>query len=408
MWDVRNITEAEDDLFRARISLAFGRDLDSDESARERYLAIFERERSFAAFDGDDIVGTVTAFSLGVTVPGGAEVPMGGTTVIGVKPTHRRRGVLRALMDRHLAEIAERGEPLAGLWSSEGTIYGRFGYGPATFRHVMEATTTALRFNPVSGPEATIRLLDPDKAGPVIQDIYERARGTITGALTRSEAWWQHRVLADLESWRAGKSKLRYAVAEVAGAPMGYALYRQKASWDDFIATGELQVEELITVDPAARRELWRFLVGIDLFPNLDYWAMPLDDPLPHLVTDQRQVRRTAADALWIRIMDIPAAMQARTYESDGVVTFQVLASGRDGPGQAFRLEVTDGVGDCQPTTGETEIELPADVLGHLYLGGGDATAMAAAGRVDGDTEAVARLDKMLRTTRAPWCPEVF
>jgi predicted acetyltransferase len=152
MWDVRNITEAEDDLFRARISLAFGRDLDSDESARERYLAIFERERSFAAFDGDDIVGTVTAFSLGVTVPGGAEVPMGGTTVIGVKPTHRRRGVLRALMDRHLAEIAERGEPLAGLWSSEGTIYGRFGYGPATFRHVMEATTTALRFNPVSGP----------------------------------------------------------------------------------------------------------------------------------------------------------------------------------------------------------------------------------------------------------------
>lgn len=406
MWDVRNITEADEELFRARSSQAFGRDADSDEAALERFHAIFDRERTFAAFDGDDIVGTVTAFSLGLTVPGGSVVPMGGTTVVSVKSTHRRRGVLRAMMDRHLSEIAERGEPLAGLWASEGSIYSRFGYGPATYRHVMEAGAESLTFIGAPDPGTTIRIVDPGKAGPVIRDVYERARVATSGALTRSDAWWDHRILADVESWRGGKSAQRYLVAEREGTPTGYAIYRQKSKWDDFIATGEVSVEEVISVDPSAHREIWRFLANVDLFPNLAYWNLPVQDPLPQMVTDQRRVRRSVSDGLWVRIMEVPSALEARTYQSDGAVTFRVSDPGRSPEG--FRLEVVAGIGNCEPFTGDVDLTLTSDVLGHVYLGGGSAGAMAGAGRIEGDPTAVGTLDRLFRTAQAPWCPEVF
>lgn len=408
MWDIRNITEADDELFRARTSQAFGRDADMGEAALERFRAIFDRDRTFAAFDGDDIVGTVTAFSLGLTVPGGVVVPMGGTTVVSVKSTHRRRGILRALMGRHLAEIDDRGEPLAGLWSSEGSIYSRFGYGPATYRHVMEASAPSLSFVVGPDPGTTIRMVDPDKAGPVIREVYERARLATAGALTRSEAWWNNRILADVESQRGGKSAQRYVVAEREGTPTGYAIYRQNSKWDDFVATGDISVEEVISIDPAAHREIWRFLAKIDLFPNVAYWNLPVDDPLPQMVSDQRRVRRSVSDSLWVRLMDVPSALEARTYESDAVVTFGVSDPSRPVPAQGFRLEVVAGVGHCVPLSGDPELTMPADVLGHLYLGGGSATAMAGAGRIDGDPAAVGDFHRLFRTSQAPWCPEVF
>jgi len=406
MWEIRNITADDADLFRSRLSRGFGGDLDKDDDARERFDAIFDYDRTFGVFDGDDIVGTGAAFSLGVTVPGGAVVPMGGTTVISVQPTHRRRGILRDLMSRHLDEVAERHEPLAGLWASESSIYGRFGYGPATFRHKSELDASKVVFRR-DDAKGDVRLLEAEEAVSVVPRLYGAAVSQRAGMLTRSDAWWKYRVLADVESWRGGKSALRHAVYEVGNEAAGYALYRQKSKWEDFVSDGEVDVVEIITSDADAHQGLWSFLSNIDLFPRVSWWNAPVDDPLSLMITDSRRVRRTVSDALWIRLMDVPTALEARNYEHDGVITIEVGDELEDAS-TVYRLEVSDGSAGCEVIDGSPDVALSLDVLGHLYLGGGDAVSMAAAGRIGGDPGAVAELHRIFRTASAPWCPEVF
>ncbi|HUF14903.1 MAG TPA: GNAT family N-acetyltransferase [Acidimicrobiia bacterium] len=407
MWEIRTITDDDVDLFRSRLSRGFGGDIDSDDSAAERFRSIFEYDRTLAVFEAGDIVGTGAAFSLGVTAPGGVEVPMAGTTVISVQPTHRRRGVLRELMDRHLEDVTDRGEPLAGLWASESSIYGRFGYGPSTFRYSTEIDTPTVK---MSDPPAkrSVRLIDSEDAESMIRSVYEAVRPTRPGMLTRSDPWWTHRLMADPESWRGGKSAHRYLVFEEDGSPTGYATYRQKEKWEDFVAGGEIRVTEVIAADPNAHKGIWAFLTNIDLFNKLEWWNLPLDDALPNIITDQRRVRRRLVDALWVRVMDVTAALEARGYEHDGTVTIEVIDPTRFRAAGTYRLEVVDGVAACDRTSASAELRLGADVLGHLYLGGGNAIAMADAGRIEGDPAAVARLHRIFRTDRAPWCPEVF
>jgi predicted acetyltransferase len=409
MWDVRPITTSDVELFRSRISRGFGHDGDSDDASRKRFDALFELDRTFAAFDGDDIVGTCAGYSLGVTVPGGAEVPMAGTTIITVQPTHRRQGVLRALMDRHLADIEAHEEPLAGLWASETSIYGRFGYAPATYRHRALIDAKSIEPRAPVGRKPVVRFLDPSEAGPVIRSLYTKARPGRPGMLTRSEAWWTHRHLADPESWRGKKSRLRFVLAEEAGSPLGYATYRQKDSWDDFTSTGEVHVSEIVATTAEARHALWGFLTNIDLFPTVEWWNMPLDDPLTATVTDSRRIRRTLVDALWVRVMDVKTALEGRTYEDNGEIVFAVSDESRPDNSGTYRLAVDHGSAQCErDPSEEADLTFDIDVLGHLYLGGGNGLTMAEAGRIQGSAEAVQRLHRLFRTTVAPWCPEVF
>ena len=407
MFEIRTITEDDATVFRSRVSRGFGGDAESDQAAEERFKAIFELDRTLAAFDGGEMIGTGAGFSLGLTVPGGGELAMGGTTVITVQPTHRRRGVLRSLMDGHLDDVAERGEPLAGLWASESSIYGRFGYGPSTYRQVakLDARGVEMREKP---PAGSVRLLESEDADPVLRSVYESVRSNRAGMLTRSDAWWTHRLLADPESWRQGKSKLRFVVFEEAGVATGYAIYRQKSTWEDFIADGEVDVSEVITTTPDAHSALWGFLTNIDLFPQVEWWNMPVDDPLPWKIGDPRRIKRKMVDALWVRVMDVPAALSGRTYDDDGVVTFELNDPTRPETSGTYRLEVVDGLGECQRAEATADVSFQADILGSLYLGAGDAPAMSAAGRIDGDPGAVRTLHRILRTDRPPWCPEVF
>jgi len=407
MADIRTITDADAELFRRRVALGFGNDAESDAASKRRFEAIFEYDRTFAAFDGDDIIGTAAGFSLGLTVPGGAEVPMAGTTVITVQPTHRRRGVFRALMESHLDDVAARGEPLAGLWASESSIYGRFGYGPATYRHSVAMETGSIEFR-AEQAEGSVRLLGAPEAEPVIRDLHEKVRTTRSGFLSRSDAWWVHRVIADPESWRGGKSSNRYVVFEEDGSATGYASYRQKAKWDDFAAGGEIEVSEVIATTAASHSGLWSFLTNIDLYTELEYWNLPVDDPLPFEVTAPRRVRTKMVDGLWVRLMDIPVALEARGYESDGGITFSVDDASRPQNTGTYRLDVADGRGHCERVSSTAQATFDVDVIGHLYLGGGNALAMAQAGRVEGDPGAVVSLHRLFHTDQAPWCPEVF
>lgn len=407
MFEVRTITPDDVELYRRRVSRGFGGDAETDTAAAERFEAIFEYDRTLAAFDGDDIIGTGAGFSLGLTVPGGAEVPMAGTTVITVQPTHRRRGVLRSLMERHFDDVVERGEPLAGLWASESSIYGRFGYGQATYRHVASMSAPEVNFGRGS-VKGSVRLLEADEAEPIIRSVYEEVRPDRAGMLTRSDAWWTHRLMADPEAWREGKSARRYLVHDEDGSVTGYAVYRQKSKWEDFLADGTVDVIEVFATTSTAHSGIWSFLTSVDLFPNVEWWNMPLDDPLPFKITDPRRVRRKLADALWVRVMDIPTALSARSYEYDGHLVFAVEDASRPENTGTYRLEVSDGDGHCERVSGAGEIVFDIDVLGHLYLGGGNALGMADAGRIEGDPGAVTSLHRIMRTDRPPWCNEVF
>lgn len=406
MWEIRVVTDDEIDLFRKRLARGFGHDADISEGAASRFLSVFESDRMFGVFDEDDIVGTGGAFSLGLTVPGGETVPMGGTTMVTVQPTHRRRGILRELMSQHLDEVAGRGEPIAGLWASESTIYSRFGYGPASFRHNMEIEADSL--GGVRSSDAKVRLIDADEAASTLPDVYESVRSGRPGMFTRSADWWTARVLADSEDRRGGKSAQRHLVHETDGSIDGYAIYRQKSVWENFVANGEVDLIEVITNRPEARRGIWAFLTNIDLFPKVNWWNAPVDDPLPMQVDDSRRVSRALSDALWIRVMDVPAALEAREYEHDGELTLGIHDGNRAATDGRFRLEVVDGKGLCQPTEDKPDVEFDISVLGHLYLGGGNAVRMAAAARIDGDQAAISTLHRLFRTDEAPWCPEIF
>ena len=407
MWDVRAISENESDLFRARLSRGFGGDPDADEESRDRFLQLFEIDRTVAAFDDGDLIGTGGAFSFELTVPGGHTAEMAGTTIITVQPTHRRRGVLTAMMDYHLNEASSRGEPLAGLWSSETSIYGRFGYGPATFRHEMEMSTPAVALRSSDAP-GKVRLIEAEEAEPVMREVYGGVRKRTPGMLSRSDVWWRLRRMRDDESVRRGMSARRYAVYEEGGRALGYVTYRQKQEWDDF-PEGEIHVIELMTATSEAHMGLWQFLTNIDLFPKLEWWNAPIDDPLPFHVTDPRRVQRKLTDALWIRLLNIQEALESRSYEGDGALVIGVDDPFRPDNTGIYSLSVQDGEAKCEVVDGvEPEVECGVDVLGHLFLGGGDAYGMAHAGRIRGDDGVVSRLHQIFRTDRAPWCPEVF
>lgn len=407
MWHVRSITREELPRFRERLARGFGADVsDTSEEALQRAAEVFDLERTVAAFDGDDIVGTGGAFSFEMTVPGGT-VPMGGTTIITVQPTHRRRGVLRAMMEYHLDEVAGRGEPVAGLWASESSIYGRFGYGMATQRCDMELDSRHIVFRD-DDPPGRVRLADPEEAEPMMRRIYDTVRLGKPGMLSRSDAHWKHRVMRDVPDDRQGRSARRYAVYEEDGEPLGYATYRQKENWESGFPEGEIAIIELLAVTPAAHSGLWRFLTSIDLYTQVQWWNSPIDEPLPLRVADRRRVRRSVWDAMWIRILDVPAALTARTYEEDGDVTFSVSDVFRPGTAGSYRLEVEGGKATCERFDGDGDVEFDIDVLGALYLGNGGSPAYVTAGRMRGSDEDVLRLDRLFRTSIAPWCEQVF
>jgi predicted acetyltransferase len=399
---VRAIEASEIQLFRQKMSRAFGGDSRPEEV--ERFEKGIDRSRTRAAFDGDELVGTSAAFTFDVTVPGGA-LPMGGTTMVTVQATHRRRGVLRAMMQSHLDEVAARGEPLAGLWASEASIYGRFGYGHAADGQEIriDARHVAFAHDP---PAGAVRLIEADAAPNELPPIYERVRSTRPGMLTRDDARWKYGILFDPEHRREGRSAMRFAVYDGASGPEGYAIYRQKQDWKDF-PEGEVDVVDVMPATADAHAALWRYLCRVDLFPNVRYWNLPVDDELPWRITEPRRVTRKIWDSLWIRLMDVRRALEGRTYAAPGALVLGIRDPFRDQTGR-YALDAGPDGAACRRVDDPPDLEMDVDVLGALYLGGHRPTMFARAGLIRGDTDALATADRVFPWGPAPWCPDVF
>lgn len=399
--EVRALRDGDDILaYRDCMMTTFGADVADDPDGVERMRALIEPGRAWAAFDGGQVVATAASFAHQLALPG-AVVPMAGLTMVTVRPTHRRRGLLRQLMAQHLADARARGEAISGLWASEASIYGRFGYGIAAEGHeVTVARGATLTPAPIA---ATTRLVDEATARAALPAIYARAMARRPGMIARTDAWWHYRCFRDRADLRDGASARRHLLAERAGAPVGYATFRQKLGYDGAgLPDGQLRIEVLLADDLDATRALWQVLLATDLFPRVSWWNAPVDDPLGTLLRDPRHVQRRQQETLWLRIDDVAATLAARGYAGDGVLGLQV----DDDP--PLVLEVAGGRATCAPTTTAPALRLDRPALAALLLGGTRAHTLAAHGRLRGEAAAVARADHLFGTPAAPWCAEVF
>ncbi len=366
-----------------------------------------EFDRTLAFVDGTEIVATAGIFSYRMTVPGGS-LACGGVTRVGVLGTHRRRGLLTAMMRRQLDDMHERGEPLAALYASEAPIYGRFGYGLATYQAELEidrSRATFVKPPPIGG---RLRMLEVPAAVDAFTTVWEQAQRDQPGMLSLDRRWWQMQ-LADLESSGRDRSPKYRVLYEADGMPRGFVVYRIKMGWDATGPIGTVQIEFLIATTRESYAALWRYVLDVDLVVKVSAPMRPVDEPLRFLLADSRQPKLTAEDGIWLRLVDVASALEGRRYAVEGSLTIEVRD--RVCAWNAGRFQLTAGAtgAECRPTRADPDLALDAADLAAVYLGGNRFRTLASAGRVEEHRPgALGRADAMFMTDRVPWCPSHF
>jgi predicted acetyltransferase len=382
---------------------AFGEEYSDAEFEQER--PNLDPERIIAAFDGDEPVGCAGALTQRLTIPGG-EVGAAGVTLVGVTPSHRRQGILRSLILEQFADLRARGEPVAILWASEGSIYQRFGYGPGTVAgrfDIERSHAGLLRAAPRAG---RIRLVDADEALRTFPAIHDAVRPTTPGMIDRSGTWWAHLGVTDLPAWRDGGGPKTFALHETDGTPDGYAIYRIKADWEPRGARNRLLVIEVMAPDPGVQRALWTWLLDLDLVGTISASRQPVPHPLQLMLEQPRRLGLMLGDGLWLRLVDVGAALAARSYATTDPLVLEVTDAILPSNAGRWRL---DGPGAVGPTDAEPDLRLDVADLAAAYLGAFRFADLARAGRV---TElrpgALERADRAFATTVPAWCPTMF
>ncbi|MEV4050618.1 GNAT family N-acetyltransferase [Amycolatopsis sp. NPDC049688] len=360
--------------------------------------------RKFGAFESGTPIGIVSSFDTEMAVPGGRLVPVAAVEGVGVRADRTRRGVLSAMMAAQLADFAARGVPLAVLHASEPTIYGRFGYGSAALGKTVRVTRPAARFRERVPAGGDVRMLTPAEAVKEIPALYRRIGLHRAGMIGRPERWWP--ISHDRHVGPDGDHLV--AVHSGPDGDDGFVVYATigRRSFESPDHGAVLDVHDLHGADPAARAALWRFLLSVDLVSAVHARHRPVDEPLAVMLTDHRHAGTLAVeDDLWLRPVDVAAALAARTYRAAGPVVVGVTDAVL--PANTGSYEV--GPDGARRTDAAADLALDVDALGMLYLGQWSATALAEAGRLEvRDAGAVARADELFTTVTAPWCGTHF
>lgn len=405
--EIRAITPDQFEEWAGAFALTFGFDPHADDL--EVWDDRTEFDRTMGVFDGDDIVGTGSAISYRLTVPGGEKVGAAGVTAVAVAPSHRRRGLLTRMMRHQLNDIRDRGEPAAVLWASESQIYGRFGYGMAIEGADLTISRGRARLrSDLSTPDGAVRIVtDVDEAEAAIPRIYERATAAIPGTLDRNPADWAD-YFHDPERRRRGASAVRFAVCERDGDSVGYARYRQKLAWSDMQPDATLRVGEVAAIDGAAYTTLWSFLLGVDLVTTIEVSAARIHEPIVELLQEPRRVRRSLGDTIWLRLVDVPAALSARRYATDGELVIEVADEFLPGAGGTFHLEGGPDGAWCESTGAEPDLRMGTADLAGAYLGHSRLADLHWLGRVHGDRAAAMLAHHMFGWGTPPHCSVRF
>jgi len=373
----------------------------------EYFLPDVDLERTWGAFKSDRVVGTLRSFSTAFTVPGPAEVQVAALTNVTVAPTHRRQGLLTEMITADLRASAARHEAIGILIASEYPIYGRFGYGPAIEGASYSVDLKSVRFlRPEGGTVELVDLAGLRKEAPT---LYDRFRSGQPGSIERDDRWWD-RVLHQVEVPGAKPPEGYQAIyRSPSGEAEGYVRYHASEEWDAMRPKGLLTVDELVALTPDAYQRLWRYCTDVDLVTKLEAGNRSVVELLPWLLADGRAVRQTARfDFVWVRVLDVGAALSARRYSAEGRLVINVvdpldLATGR------FALEGGPDGATCARTEEAADLSLGVAALGSAYMGAVSVRTLAAAGAVeDHRPGALARADAMFGSVPAPWCNTWF
>ena len=359
-------------------------------------LSTVDPTRFYGGFDGDEPVATAGSFAFSMTVPGGP-IPVAGVTWVSVLPTYRRRGLLDAMMTRQLADLHDEGTAVAALWATEAAIYGRYGYGVASWRLGLSVRRGAPFRTPVE--PGGLRLVDPGSAE--VRAVYDSAAARTAGFPARDDSWWGFR-LHDPDHRREGGSPLQCVLADGA-----YALYSTASRWQDGLPAGEVRVREVVaaTRDGAAR--VWRHLLDLDLTETVQVFAAPPDGPLLiDLLAEPRLARPSLTDGLHVRLLDVPAALSARRYAADVDVVLDVVDDRCPWNAGRWRLVGGRDGASCEAAGGAADLRLGVADLGAAYLGGTPLRSRSAIELTPGSLPRATTAFGPLEG--APWCPQVF
>ena len=407
-YPIRPIVPEELARFFKANAIGFNHDPRPEESLANT-LKYADLKRSISVWDGEDVIGTAGTWTFEMTTPGGS-VPCGGLTWVSVLPGYRRKGILTAMMRNQLDSVRDRGEALAALWASESVIYGRFGYGQAA--EGVEALTidrerTELRHAPAFS--GRVRYVERAEALEKWPAIWEAVRLRTPGMHNRSAAWWEFRVLREPPFPAPPGYSLQMNIQyEEDGKALGYARYRVKEDWLNGSAASTLTVTEFMASTDAAYSALWQHIFGVDLIATICADWRPVDEPLQYMLSDPRRLQHRATDSLWVRMVDIPRALESRRYASEGQLVFEVGDDFCPWNAGRYLLEGGPQGAKCTTTTRDADVSLTSTELGALYLGGTRAYPLARAGRIHGSAESVAKLDSMFAWNPLPWAPEIW
>jgi predicted acetyltransferase len=373
-----------------------------NDSQWEKSKPTYAPERYFGAVSDAGVIGSTYIYDSSVVVPGGNVVPMAAVSRVGVRADQTRRGVLTELMRFHLADCKARGQILGGLHASETTIYGRFGYGIST--HSRQLRLRGAKARPQLKPYGQIRPLGPQETIDQIPGLYERFGLQRPGSMSRGRDWWATQVD------RIMKGDQPYQVYAHSGpdGDDGYVIYEvstdEPASPDDH--GGKFLLWDLYGATQEVRNDLWRFMLGIDLVSEIYCPSRPVDENVQLLLADPRKCQTPGVDDdLWVRLVDVPAALAARTYGDAEPVVISVNDKFLPENSGSY-LVSRDGV---SRTSEPAAFTVDVDVLAMMYLGTWKPSDLAAAGRLDvADAEALPRADKLFASDKTAWCGTGF
>ena len=312
-------------------------------------------------------------------------------------------GDVTALMREQLADCRGRGEAVAYLWASESTIYPRFGYGLAALTGDMRLARERTAFAQPFEARGTFRLVDVEEAVRNFPPLYEQLFAQRPGMFTRSKAWWEGRRLVP-SPW-GPKTAKRLVLLELDGAPAGYAIYTVEQEWEHGSSSGTVTVIEAVAPTPEATRELWRWLLDFDWTSEFVATHLPLDHPLFLLLAEPRRMRFEVGDGIWLRLIDVEAALAGRSYAADTQVVIELTDSFLPENAGRWRL----GARGAERTNSAAELALDVTGLGSVYLGGFSFADLVRGSRAaELVSGAVERADALFRTPVLPWCAEIF
>lgn len=405
--EIRSLRSSDLPDFVRCFSVALGMEAAPDWVSRLDTL--LDPDGTFLALDKGRVVGTLGAYGFDLSAPGGGTVAAVGTTTAGVLPTHRRRGLLSRLLAAQLDWARGRGAVVAGLWASEASIYGRFGFGVATQQGEWTVDARRAGLLPLfDEDELRLELVGLDEARARVMAVYDAVWRDRACALSRTADWWDIRRLDDHPTRRGGAGELLFVVAvNGAGKDVGYLQYRRTSHWERGLSEGVLRIEELLGT-PEARRALFRFALSVDLVEQVHAVNLPVDDVLPWILIDRRRARVLSVDAVWLKPLDPVQFLEARSYppEIGGRVVVGVLDDGQ--PELHLELSVSSGRGEVVLTESVPDVRLTRSALASVGWGGVSPRILAEAGLLEGSPEAIGRLSRFLATDCLPWCPERF